>query len=252
MRNREIRAKSHSIELFKYFVQFLEIFGQENYGGSAEVNWPAVYEFCSSYDIFSFNQELEDIVYAEKEEEFRDKAFEYVEKQILDGYPVWRLFHMSKWLYDQFEKELADQENKKDIEYFNKTRCYRCKHYKETMEYYTKNGYPMKIRPGEMPKDLMGHEVDPRTINMIHWRSCDVRDKQYKELEDKSNSRFETFKFEYKRFNSDEMGICGRDQRKWKLIPWELKRCPYFEDSGITFNEFIKLYFECCRLYKED
>lgn len=247
VRDRESRAKRHSIELFKYFVQFLEIFGQENYGGSAEVNWPAVYSFCESYGLFDFNDDLEEIVYSESEEEFRDKAFEYIEKQILDGYPVWRLFNMSKWLFDKFEKELDDQEREKDIKYFNKVKCYKCKHFSDHMEYFTKQMTPKRIFPGEVPEGIS----DIRAINIHHTMSCSVRNDLLAQNEKEFRFEGRYKKFKYKKFNSTERIGWEADQRRWTLIPWELKNCPYFENNDMTPEEFLKLYFEISRLYKD-
>ena len=39
-----------------------------------------------------------EIVNVNSEEEFRDKMFSWIEKQVLDGYPIWRLFKLNNWL----------------------------------------------------------------------------------------------------------------------------------------------------------
>ena len=247
--NRPDKSKFRSVKVFQYFIQFLEIYGQENYGESAEVSWPRVMEFCSSYGIFDFNSELEEVIYADTDEEFRDKAFSYIEKQILEGYPVWRLFDMSSWLYNQLEKELIERENAKDVEYFNKTRCYRCKHFADIMEYFNSSGLPRRIYPGEEPK-----EVDIRAVTIHHMMSCSKRNSLLEEMENASSSsrflRSSNVKFSYNKFNCEDLGFM-RDQRKWDLIPWELKKRPYFDDAKITPEEFKKTYFEIPRLYKE-
>ena len=60
-------------------IQFLEIYGNENFGESAQIDWPRVWEYCSECDILDFNYEVEDLVYNTKDEEFRDKVFAFVE-----------------------------------------------------------------------------------------------------------------------------------------------------------------------------
>ena len=120
-REEKAQRELRKIDIFKYMIQFLEIYGNENFGQSAEVNWAAVWDYYSHCDMLDFNTEVEDLVYNTSDEEFRDKVFEYIEHQVVDGYPLWRLFKMSKWLFDKCEEELIQNEHQKDIEYFNTT-----------------------------------------------------------------------------------------------------------------------------------
>ena len=123
------KSNQRKVDIFKYMIQFLEIYGNENFGQSAEVNWSAVWDYCSKCDMLDFNYEVEELVYNTKDEEFRDKVFAFLDKQAVEGYPLWRLFTMSKWLFDKCEEELIRNEHEKDVEYFNKTKCYRCQYF---------------------------------------------------------------------------------------------------------------------------
>ena len=109
--DRHKKSNERKVEIFKYMIQFLEIYGNENFGQSAEIDWLRVWEYCSACDILDFNYEIEDLVYNTKDEEFRDKVFAFVEKQAIEGYPLWRLFKMSKWLYDKCEADLEAADN---------------------------------------------------------------------------------------------------------------------------------------------
>ena len=70
----KIRNERRAIEIFHHFISFLEIYGQENFGESVEINWLAVYENCVSLDLFDGNYMIEEIVNSDSEEEFRDKV----------------------------------------------------------------------------------------------------------------------------------------------------------------------------------
>ena len=125
----KIRNERRAIEIFQHFISFLEIYGQENFGENVEINWPGVYSNCVEFGLFDENPDVEEIVNVNSEEEFRDKMFSWIEKQVLDGYPIWRLFKLNNWLYEQLEKELHENEYKKDVEYFNKYKCFTCKYF---------------------------------------------------------------------------------------------------------------------------
>lgn len=258
MKDKKINDKYRSIKLFEYFIEFLKIFGQENYGESAEVNWYAVFNYCQSYGLFDFNDELTDIIYTEDPTEFRDKCFSLLEKNILEGYPVWRLFKMSDWLMNQLEKQLHEFEVEKDKKYFYKTtRCFRCKYYSEHI-----SAIHRKTHYSYHAQDSNGYikpEYNTLDYNLFHFRNCEKRtailEEKIADMKAKGQyvshdfERYYTFK--YRRFN---LGTgWSRDNKNWKLNPWTLRRCPLFEENpNMTYEEFIKKFAEMPRITEDD
>lgn len=241
--------RARSIKLFEYFIEFLKIFGQENYGESAEVDWYAVYNYCQSYHMLDFNAELEEIIYADNDEEFRDKCFEFMERNIIEGYPVWQLFKMSDWLTKQLNKELHDREEAKDKEYFYKlTKCYRCQYYSEhisAIDKMTGYSYPAQDHNDDVMKQYLNGRY-----NLLHTRICGKRKEiihkaELKAMEEgRSTLRIEQFvEFEYDKFNEERLS-----RTKWSVNPWTLRDCPYFcEDPIMDYEHFIRKYLELTR-----
>lgn len=247
------------VEIFKYMIQFLEIYGNENFGQSAEIDWAHVWEYCSACDTLDFNYEVEDLVYNTKDEDFRDKVFAFVEKQAIEGYPLWRLFKMSKWLYDKCEADLMASEHAKDIEYFNNTKCYRCKNFKNSLHIvYSTLLEPLCMGDFESVEEFRQRYPNAQVKSYSHNMTCLEREKQLHEAYEKACekdsfiSHFEernfkqSYKFKYKKFNySDE----SQDDysRDWVLYPLALKRCNYFVESDMTPEKFEKLWNEIPR-----
>ena len=97
-KEKEELSANKKIYLFKWFIKFLEIYGQETFGESSSVNWGLVYNEIIGHGVWSMNIELDNLLYNEQEsldsEEFRDKVFSYIEDQVLRGYPIFRLFYL--------------------------------------------------------------------------------------------------------------------------------------------------------------
>lgn len=252
------KAELRKVEIFKYMIQFLEIYGNENFGQSAEVNWARVWDFCSHCDTLDFNYEVEDLVYNTNEEEFRDKVFEFVEKQAIEGYPIWRLFNMSKWLFDKCEEELKQNEHEKDVEYFNKTKCYRCQYFSHRLRLIFSTPFePVCSGDFDTINDFRKRYPDAKVKSLSHIMNCRKReeflDEAFKKACEKGNwgRHFENefkqnYKFKYSKFNyTDE----SQDDysRDWVLYPLALKRCNYFIESDMTPEKFEKLWHEIPR-----
>ena len=265
----KISSDERKILIFKYMVQFLEIFGYENYGESAEVDWGKTFNYCTSCGLFDFNPEVESLVFENTDEEFRDNVFEFVEKQVLEGYPVWRLFKMSKWLEDKCEEELKIQEHLKDIKYYNTTRCYRCKYFKNSLEI----GFAHALSPldinhfknmdecNEEMTRLATKTVSGKPIikfvkhNMTCGKRLEMIDERKKndEANGKHTHSFSRFEhnyengFKYKKFNYNDDSQ-PEYPNSWVLNPMVLKRCPFFEENpDMTPEKFEKLYGEIPR-----
>ena len=239
------KTNERIIKIFKYFVQFLEIYGAENYGQSAEVNWERVWNFCNSCNVLDFNFELEDLVYNNSEEQFRDNVFTFIEKQALEGYPLWRLFTMSKWLEDKCEEELHESEYKKDVEYFNKTKCYRCKNFHNEISMIGSTLIDPIVSKSFNNMEELKNYVKEHKCQVQHYQQMIDCNKRKELLEESQSSTFRTVKFKYKKFNADEFA-----RNKWSLNPMEHKRCPYFEENKeMTVDKFIELYEEINRYY---
>lgn len=243
------KSESRIIKVFKYFIQFLEIYGAENYGQSAEVNWETVWNFVNRCGILDSNIELETLVHYSTDEEFRDGVFTYIEKQALDGYPLWRLFTMSKWLYNKCEQELHDIEYKKDIEYFNTVKCYRCKNFHNRINTIGHTVLePIMSKFFNNVEELKNYIRDTNYVVQKDWQEMNCM-KRKKLLENKmSHGRHRFYKnecnFKYKGFNVDNEGR----SHNWILNPMKLLDCPYFEENkNMTINKFIEIYGEIPR-----
>lgn len=90
-----MKIKDHNtITVFKYFISFLEVWKQENYGQSAEINWQAVWGFVNSSSVLDFNDELTDLVNSNPDE-VEEKVHKWMEDRVLNDEPVYHLFKMS-------------------------------------------------------------------------------------------------------------------------------------------------------------
>jgi hypothetical protein len=225
--------REHALTVFKHFVAFLEIYGQENYGESAEVNWHEVHSFCHQYHLLDFNNELSSVVYTEDEQEFRDLCFSYIENKILDGYPVWRFFNMSDWLKNKLEQELQDTIIRKKEEFFCKTRCFRCKYMNVHISFIC----PKDKVPIAYCKDNPYHTelMESNKVFPIFRYGCNKRNQLILEKSNGNPVWMRRIKLDYKLFNKSE------GEREWKMNVWKLRNCPYFdEDKTMTFDKYIQ------------
>lgn len=221
-----------SINLFKYFIDFLQIWGQENYGSSAEVDWCKALAECQKFHLFDFNEKLEKVIYAESDEEFRDLAFKWVENKVLDGWPIWRMFKMSDWLTSKLEEEntqLALEEQKK---VYNSVKCYRCKYFRDHASWFKdvplQGGYTTVSVEEELPEE--GARITYRD-------ECLKRNQLIEEAKDAKTLRSWSGDpvLKYKKFNED---LTARS-RKWKPVPEKLTDCPYFKEGGMDWPTYV-------------
>ena len=226
-----VSDKERSILLFKHFIGFLEIWGQENYGEDIEIDWFKVYNFTSKYDLLDLREDLEDIVFEENEEIFRDKVYKWIEDQALNGYPIWRLFKLNKWLNDKLEKEFNDEIVKENKKLFNKYKCLKCKYYNDDVHFIGNDKYSHSFIT---EKHLYNHS------RLLHMINCNKR-KQLLDEKIKHSHIEANIEFSYKKFNLDNGWRFG----KWTLDITKHNRCPYFEkDDDMTYEKFIDLYGE--------
>ena len=223
-------AEEKGILLFKHFVQFLELYGAENYGECFEVNWPKVFKFCNSYHLLDFREDLEEIVYSDNDEIFRDRCFKWIEDQILNGYPVFELFNLNDHLSSILRNEYRLSEIEKDKRYFNSMKCFKCKYFYDDPHYIGKDNFSHSFKTSKQ-------NIKSGT-GILHRTNC-LKRKEL--LEESQKNRFDdSVKFTYKKFNGDTY-----DLRTWKLVPAEHKKCPYFElDENMTYEKFIEMYGE--------
>ena len=184
----ELKYKKHNttekkMYIFKNFINFLEIYGQENLGCGYEVNWTRVHRMIVDNNIFDFNNELEEVIYNNNErydsEEFRDRCYKYIEEQILKGDPVWHLFKLSKHL----TKVLQDEEDRQTMEMFKKKYdkhlCYKCKYFKNNIIVYDQFD---RIRLNDY---IERHpNVNPIHLNLSHEMVCKYREERVKYISD--------------------------------------------------------------------
>ena len=113
MNYEEKLSANKKIYLFKWFIKFLEIYGQETFGESASINWGLVHDEIIGHDVWSMNMELDNLLYNDSEsldsEEFRDKVFYYIENLVIKGQPILRLFYRPEKLKKYYEDELKQE-----------------------------------------------------------------------------------------------------------------------------------------------
>ena len=249
----ENKSNQRIIQIFKFFVQFLEIYGQENYGQSAEVDWEKVWNFVNRCGILDNNEELEHLVHYSTDEEFRNNVFSYVEKQALEGYPLWRLFTMSKWLENKCEQELYEKKKKKDVEYFNTIKCYRCKYFHNQIHTIGHTlSEPIQGKRFDNVDELKQYVQQTQYVIQKHWQdmNCMKREDLIKCRHNNGIRRFHNnnYHFRYKGFN------VKNDSRthEWIFNPMKLLDCPYFEENkNMTVKNFEKVYGEIPRYLDE-
>lgn len=243
--------------IFKNFINFLEIYGQENLGCGYEINWTQVHRMIVDNNMFDFNDELESVIYHDDEsydsEEFRDRCYKYIEEQILKGYPVWHLFKLSKHL----TKVLQDEEDKRTMEMFkkkyNKHLCYRCKHFKNNIVVYEKfDRIPIKDYIERHP------DVNPIVLNLSHNMYCKYREERVKYI----NEHEKEFNIHWhdkerginrqltKEGFSDKL-LFEKDTQYSYKHDFTLKpllnqcKCKFFEENkDMTFDKYIKENYE--------
>lgn len=259
---RELEYKAFNISekkmyIFKNFINFLEIYGQENLGCGYEINWTQVHRMIVDNNMFDFNDELESVIYHNDEsfdsEEFRDRCYKYIEEQILKGYPVWHLFKLSKHL----TKVLQDEEDRKTMEMFkkkyNKHLCYRCKHFKNNIVVYEKfDRIPLKDYIERHPN------ANPIVLNLSHNMYCKYREDRVKYI----NEHEKEFNIHWhdkerginrqltKEGFSDKLLFEKDTQYSYKhdftLKPLSNQcKCKFFEENkDMTFDKYIKENYE--------
>ena len=240
------KYKDRSIITFKHFISFLEIYGQENFGENVEINWPLVYEQCIKFGLLDFNTQLEEVIFSESDEEFRDKCFMWIENQIYEGYPIWRLFHLNNWLRDKLEKELINRCEKEEMDFFNNHKCLKCKYYVDSVSFIGMDKFSHVYNKKNI--ELYNNGLKPE--NILHRVNCLYRQKLINDVSKSKTtlsrrSRFHPtpIEFTYKPFNHDD-----EDRMRWTLDVKECIDCPYFEIGEIdTYEKFIETYGEIYR-----
>ena len=213
--------KEKSIILFKYFIEFLQIWGQENYGENSEIDWCKALGECQRFHLFDFNEKLEEVVFSETDEEFRDLAFKWVENKVLEGWPIWRMFKLSPWLLEKLEEQHSRDQIDLEFNNYKTYKCYRCKHFKDNAGWFkdTFDGPKYVSVDDQLPPD-----------GKINWRVECLKRNELLNGRPKHSS-FGHHQFEYEKFNT-----CYRD---WTLDPKELSDCPYYEDGGMDWPTYV-------------
>lgn len=243
--------------IFKNFIGFLEIYGQETFGCGYEINWLKVHRMIVDHNMFDFNDELDEVVFHDEErfdsEDFRDKCYKYIEDQILKGYPVWHLFKLSKHLTDILQKEEDEKLIESFRKKFNSHLCYRCKHFQDklmvrqqlqtfTVEEYLKK-YP-HLRPLDLPLEhymLCKYRNDRVNYIREHEKEFNL---PWCRQESVINDILKKEGFSNKLlFEKDTRWTYKHD---FKLKPLKNQcKCKFFdENKDLTFEKYIEKYIE--------
>ena len=174
---KQFNTEERRMFLFKCFVSFLELWGEENYGNSSIVDWVKVHNYVCDSNIITSSIEIDNLVYGDldpESDEFRDKVYKFIEDHVIEDVSMHTFFKLSPWLKRKLDEEIKNKIRKECEEIFNKSKCLRCKHYidhitifdAKTLNRYSVEDY-IRFHPGE--------EI---THNMIqHHRNCDLRKK---------------------------------------------------------------------------
>lgn len=264
---KEKLSDNKKIFLFKWFIKFLEIYGQETFGESVSINWGLVHDEIVGHDIWSMNMELDNLLYNDQEsldsEEFRDKVFSYIEDQVIRGYPIFRLFYLPEKLKKYYEDEIKQEIYENDKKRFNKYKCFKCKHYYDKIDVYV----------GDPGMNIMGTpfididifrerypDMDITSFRLNHCQICDLHKKYFKEYENDTTKGFVPSFDKGKVFNKwiDKHGYTkgtkypedenypGELKREYRLKPL-LNRCKcneYDPIENFSFDDFLKKYIE--------
>ena len=204
---KEKLSEDKKIFLFKWFIKFLEIYGQETFGESASINWGMVHREIIGHDIWSMNMELDNLLYNSDEdldsEKFRDKVFSYIENQVIEGYPIFRLFNLPPKLNKFYEDEINKKIYEEDKKIFENHKCYRCKHFKDRLQVYV--GNPDLVLEGTMTLELEYFkerypQYDIKQQKLIHHRKCDLHSKYLEEFEN-DDSFVKSWTYKIRDFN---------------------------------------------------
>lgn len=264
---KEELSENKKIFLFKWFIKFLEIYGQETFGESASINWGLVHNEIIGHDIWSMNMELDNLLYNEHEsldsEEFRDKVFSYIEDRVIKGYPIFRLFYLPEKLKKYYEDEIKQNIYKNDKKRFARYKCFKCKHYCNKINVYVGDPGMNIMGVADMSIETFKERypnVDIETFRLIHHQMCDLHEKYFKEFENDETKGFVSFTYKEQNFNKwiDKHGYAkGVKFPKDESHPDELKRnyelkpllnrckCNEYEPiENFSFDDFLKKYIE--------
>ena len=235
--------------VFKNFIGFLEIWGQENYGERFEVNWSKVHRIIIENNMFDFNDDLDNILYNHnidyESEEFRDQCYSYIENQVLSGLPIWTLFDLSDYLKNIYLKEDEEKRRNEDIKLFNKYKCFKCKHFIDHQMVVANFSFyhieEFKERFGE-------DKLKVSTIS--HGENCDVRIKLLEDYNVKFG-RLHDIRDVNKIFRKEECPNIflynSYKERDWKFIPLTNRsKCKFYEEDKThnTYDKFIEKFIE--------
>lgn len=266
--NEELSANK-KIFLFKWFIKFLEIYGQETFGESASINWGLVHEEIMENNIWSMNMELDNLLYNNQEsldsEEFRDKVYSYIEDRVIKGYPIFRLFYLPEKLKKYYEDEIKQKIYENDKKRFARYKCYKCKHYYDKIDVYVGDPSMNIMGVAFMDIDTFKERYPNANIEAFrleHRQLCDLHKKYFKEFDDeeaKIKGFMSSFNRE-KRFNRwiDKHGYTkGAKYPKDENYPDEVKReyelkpllnrcnCNEYEPiENFSFDDFLEKYIE--------
>ena len=264
---KEKLSDDKKIFLFKWFIKFLEIYGQETFGESATINWGMVHREIIDHDIWSMNMELDNLLYNENEsldsEEFRDKVFSYIEDRVIKGYPIFRLFYLPEKLRKYYEDEIKQSIYENDKKRFAKYKCYRCKHFCDKIKVYVGDPGMNIMGVAHMNIDDFKERypnTDISSFRLNHHQICDLHEKYFKEYEDDKTKGYISFSEREKNFNKwiDKHGYtkgvkfpkdeCYRNEikREYELKPLLNKyECNEYEPiENYTFDDFLERFIE--------
>ena len=264
---KEELSDNKKIFLFKWFIKFLEIYGQETFGESASINWGLVHDEIIGHDIWSMNMELDNLLYNDQEsldsEEFRDKVFSYIENQVIRGYPIFRLFYLPEKLKKYYEDEIKQEIYENDKKRFAKYKCFKCKHYCDKIDVYV--GDPSMNIMGSSLIDIDTFKerypnTDVTSFRLNHRQLCLFHEIYFKEFENDKTKGYISSIYKEKSFNKwiDKHGYTkgvkypknenyeNELKREYELKPL-LNRCKcneYEPIENFSFDDFLKKYIE--------
>lgn len=236
------KTEYNTMMLFKAFLSFLEVYGQENFGENVEIDWCKVWSFVNASHVLDFNPWLTELIMTEpNSEEFEQGVHKFLEDRILNDEPVYELFNLNNWLYDKLHEEHLAILDNKEIERFNNSKCYRCKHFHDNTFVYVEmfgqlnqyNYNDPQFKQYAVNYPIHHHATCRKRTEIVEQARAELKKEFYHVSDMDCNECIDYEKFHFRSRNDH-----------WNCVPQEHDNCPYFKETNITYQEYIDIFGE--------
>lgn len=248
----------NKIKLFEVAIIFFSNYAKQNFkANSYKLNWYKIFNFFinnGTYDSYEEYTNLYKMIESDKkcdEKILQKKAYDFFYALINNGEKISDLFIF----FDDNDRKILE-EKEKEIKYveqknrFDKIKCFKCIHFIDNISCIDNSTYELNIE--NIMKEYKSIDEVRKNFLIKHQYNCKKRESIIKEL-----MRFDTYPFEKEKRTNKKLEDSNEPENfkyeideNGKVHQWHLrlvpsnKECKYFQDSNITFEEFIKKYYE--------